>query len=201
MSAGISVREFARRDGCDDKLVRRAIASGKLQPFPDGTLDPELVSTGWRKSNRRGADSADTPAGSPQPVRTDDEVSASGEDGAPVDDAALDNFIAKLLSGRFVSLVEAERVKENGIALKHMLDARRKAGELVDIETARTVLFETARAARDAWLSWPSRVGPLIAAQLGLQPEPVIEALTAHVHQQLADLGEPEDDFGDASSG
>lgn len=50
---GISVREFARRDACDEKLVRRAIAGGFLERFRDGSLEPALVGTGWRKTNRR----------------------------------------------------------------------------------------------------------------------------------------------------
>lgn len=51
--AGISIREFAKRDGCDDKLVRRAIAEGHLTKLPSGKLDPALVGTGWRPGNRR----------------------------------------------------------------------------------------------------------------------------------------------------
>lgn len=185
MSAGIGIREFARRDGCDDALVRRAIKSGKLTAFDDGTLDPAQVGTGWRKGNRnadKGADkSAPAAADVPAPEDATDEF--------------LDDFIAKLLSGSFATLSDAERVKENALALKHLLDARRKAGELVDVETAKGVVFEAARSARDAWLNFPSRVGPLMAADLGVEPEPLIEALTAHVHQQLADLGEPELSF------
>lgn len=49
---GISVREFARRDGCDEALVRRAIKSGRLRRSPEGLLDEALVGTGWRHTNR-----------------------------------------------------------------------------------------------------------------------------------------------------
>lgn len=48
---GISIREFARRDGCDERLVRRAIGEGRLRKLPDGTLDEAMVGTGWRASN------------------------------------------------------------------------------------------------------------------------------------------------------
>lgn len=50
---GISVREFARRDGCSHTLVNRAIKEGHLRKFEDGSLDPSLAGTGWRSSNRR----------------------------------------------------------------------------------------------------------------------------------------------------
>lgn len=53
MTDGISIREFAKRDGCNDKLVRRAIAEGHLAKLPNGKIDPALVGTGWRPGNRR----------------------------------------------------------------------------------------------------------------------------------------------------
>ncbi len=185
MSAGLSQREFARRDGCDGALVRRAIKAGKLKPFDDGTLDPALVGTGWRKTNRHADKSADKPS----PAAAD----MLPPDGDP--DEFLDDFIAKLLSGKFATTQEAERVKENGLALKHLLEARRRAGELIELDVAKAVVFEAARSERDAWLNFPSRIGPLLAADLGVEPERLIEALTAHVHQQLDDLGEPDLSF------
>jgi len=52
----ISQREFARRDGCDPKLVRIAIEDGHLETLPGGGLDAALVGTEWRKTNRRGGE-------------------------------------------------------------------------------------------------------------------------------------------------
>ncbi len=75
-----------------------------------------------------------------------------------------------------------------------------KANELCDIADAETILFETARAARDTWIGFPDRVGPALAAELGVEPERLVEALTAHVHQQLAEMGEPENPFGEAGT-
>ena len=54
----ISQREFARRDGCDPKLVRIAIEDGHIATLPGGGLDATLVGTGWRKTNRRGGEKA-----------------------------------------------------------------------------------------------------------------------------------------------
>ena len=45
---GISRREFATRDGCDESIVRRKIKSGHLPTLADDTLDPALVGTAWR---------------------------------------------------------------------------------------------------------------------------------------------------------
>ena len=202
-AAPVSVREFARLDGCDDKLVRRAIKSGKLPVSDDGKVDPALAGTGWRKTNRRFGAPADTGADKPQSVRTDvrakkvsapsaDEVEAASE-GLFAEEA--EDFLNKVLAGEFADIATAERIKENGLAAKHLLAARRDAGHLVEIEAAEAVLFETQRSQRDAWMNFPTRVGPLLAAELGVETDKVVEALTVHVHQLLDDLGDPDVDF------
>lgn len=195
-SAGISIREFARRDGCNDKLVRRAIQQGRLPTFEDGTLDAVLVGTGWRTSNRRADKAADIAATAdiPEPVRA--LAKAAVADGP--DEGTEDEFIRLVMSGQVPELARSERVKEGALALLRVLEARQKAGALVEMATAEAVMFDTFRAARDAWANWPARVGPLVAADLGIEAERVTEILKAHVHQHLSDLGEPEPDFGSA---
>ncbi len=204
LPVGVSVREFARLDGCDDKLVRRAIKAGKLPVLPDGKLDPTLARSGWRKQNRRAADSADTSKLSAPRVRTAariKKVSAPSADEAEEAAESLfaeeaENFLTNVLNGTYADTATAERVKENALAAKHLLAARRDAGHLVEIEAAEAVLFETQRSQRDAWMNFSTRIGPLLAAEIGVDADKVVEALTVHVHQQLDDLGEPEADFG-----
>jgi hypothetical protein len=56
MTDGITIREFARREGCSEGTVRKAIKAGRLAVLVDGSLDPALVGT-WR------AGQADAPHG------------------------------------------------------------------------------------------------------------------------------------------
>lgn len=183
-TSGVSVRQFAKLDGCSHTLVGKAVKDGRLPVSEAGLLDPSLAGSGWRKRNRG--------------VETPPEVATRrrGQAGAalPPDPSDLDDedFVAEVLAGRFRNVSDAERVKENALAAKNLLAARREAGDVVDIEVAEAVLFEAARSIRDAWMNWPVRVGPLIAAELGVAAEPVVEALTTHVQQQLQDLGEPD---------
>lgn len=95
------------------------------------------------------------------------------------------------------SIEEARRVKEIYLALQNQLEYEKKSGSLVDLDTASAILFEEFRAQRDAWLNWPTRVGPILAADLGVEADRVTEALTAHVHKQIAQLGEPEANFAE----
>ncbi|MEN2749242.1 hypothetical protein [Sphingomonas sp. T9W2] len=188
----VSAREFARLDGCNDKLVRNAIKAGKLPVSGDGKIDAALAGTGWRRQNRRTADGADKGADS---SKMSAPSTASADPGAAV--VQIDDFISKVLAGQFLSMTDAERVKENGAAAKNLLVAMKEAGDVIDIEVAETVLFNQARQFRDAWMNWPARVGPLIAAELGVPPDPVLEALNKHVQQQLNDLGDPDAAFED----
>lgn len=110
------------------------------------------------------------------------------------DDETPEQTVVRILGseGATMSLDEARRVKENYLALLHQLDYERKSGELVELAVAETILFDQARASRDAWLNWPTRVGPLVAADLGLEADRVVETLTDYVHQHLQQLGKPE---------
>ena len=48
---GFSQRQFARVEGCARSLVQHKIQSGHLKVLPDGTIDPGLVGTPWRRGN------------------------------------------------------------------------------------------------------------------------------------------------------
>lgn len=92
---------------------------------------------------------------------------------------------------------DARCFKENYLGLMAQLEYERKSGSLVELDTATAILFEEFRAQRDAWLNWPTRVGPILAADLGVEADRVVEVLTAHVHKQIAQLGEPEANFSE----
>ncbi|TVV75555.1 hypothetical protein [Sphingomonas solaris] len=215
MSDLVSVRQFAKLDGCSHTLVGKAIREGKLPLSADGRLDPALAGSGWRKQNRGGNPSGNTakvatPVATPGKAKTPAAAapkrapviafSDALEDGDTVVEDTID-FIAEVLAGRFVLTGDAERVKENALAAKNLLAARKEAGDLVDIEVAEAILFEQSRQFRDAWMNWPARVGPMIAAELGVSPDAVVEALNKYVQQQLQDLGEPEAEFAEAGEG
>lgn len=191
MAERISVREFARRDGCNEKLVRRGIAEGRLARGDDGKVDSALVATGWRRGNAMllPAQSAPADARADKPVR-DEPIEAR-------DDETLAQAAERIAAASEVipALATSMAKKEHFLALLRQLEYREKDGELVELQLARSVLFEEARAARDAWLNWPARFAALIAAELEVEADRATEVLTAYVHKQLAALGEPSGRF------
>ncbi|NMX99337.1 hypothetical protein HBO43_22360 [Pseudomonas veronii] len=187
MKQGISIREFARREGVSDTLVRKALKLNRLKAFGDGSIDPGLAGSNWREGNAKGANPAN-PNANPT-VR-----SSQGDEG---DSETLEEEAARLLESGGVAThdyAEALRRKENYLALLRQLEYEQKSGSLVDLEVAEKILFEQARASRDAWLNWPTRVGPLLAADLGLEADRVVGALTEYVHKHISQLGTPEDE-------
>lgn len=105
--------------------------------------------------------------------------------------AAADDFLANVLAGDFATIGEAERIKENALAAKHLIAARREAGSLVDVEAAEAIFFEYARSWRDFWMGFPTRIGPMLAADIDIDSEKLIEGLGRYVHDAIEQLGEP----------
>lgn len=123
-----------------------------------------------------------------------------------IDDDEIDGeiaggFIEQLLAGQFRSKVQANAIKENALALKHLLAAQKEAGTLVELEVAERAIFDDRRAARDAWMAFAGRFSPLLAADLDIDGATLAEALKPYVQQQLEELGEPDLDWAGTDEG
>lgn len=117
-------------------------------------------------------------------------VNDRDDNGLPSLENIAKDFI--LENGAELSLDEARRVKENYLALLTKLEFQQKDGQLIEMTVAEEVLFNAFRQQRDSWLNWPSRVAPLMAADLGVPADRMTEVLIEHVHKHISVLGEPE---------
>jgi hypothetical protein len=99
-----------------------------------------------------------------------------------------------------MTIDDARLKKEIYLGLLNQLEYEQRSGKLIDLDTAEAVFFEEFRAQRDAWLNWPIRVGPLLAAELGLEADKVTEALNGHVYKHISSLGEPDPTFDEQGS-
>lgn len=129
------------------------------------------------------------------PIKKNSTLSPSKEE--VVDDGtdpSLESIARELLleNGAELSLDEARRIKENYLALLTKLEFQQKDGQLIEMTIAEEVLFNAFRQQRDAWLNWPSRAAPLMAADLGVPADRMTEVLIEHVHKHISVLGEPE---------
>ncbi|HEB4940529.1 TPA: hypothetical protein R0J09_001108 [Klebsiella quasipneumoniae] len=117
-------------------------------------------------------------------------VNDRDDNGLPSLENIAKDFI--LENGAELSLDEARRVKENYLALLTKLEFQQKDSQLIEMTVAEEVLFNAFRQQRDSWLNWPSRVAPLMAADLGVPADRMTEVLIEHVHKHISVLGEPE---------
>lgn len=173
----------------DAGLGRFKMEAAEAQPQP-------ATATGNRPRNQKAA-RREVAAAVDEVVQ---DLQAAAETGE-IDETIAGGFIEQLLAGQFRSKVEAAAIKENALALKHLLAAQREAEKLVDLETAEMVIFDDRRAARDAWEAWPARFAPLIAADLDIDGAKLAEALKPYVNQQLEELGEPDLDWTAVNEG
>jgi hypothetical protein len=161
---GISIREFARRSGLDDKQVRRGIESGRLKSLADGKLDPADVGTAWRKSIRHRADNADNAdadnADKVTPVRTQLSAPAVAPKAKPEEtpEAAAERIVRE--SGATMSLGEAETLKENYLALLRQLEYDVKSGLVVAVADVARIVGEQYAQVRTRLLAIPAEQAP-----------------------------------------
>src|SRR5215210_6259050 len=160
---GISLREFARRDGCSDTLVRKGIKGGHLACLPNGNLDPALVGTHWRFGNRRPANPGANLSANCEPVRT--ASGANCEQPVRTDETpaeAADRIVN--IEGRApYSLAEAERIKENYLALLRQLEYDRAVGAVVAIEDVAAAVVDQFAKVRNKLLNISTRIAPRAA--------------------------------------
>ncbi|MBD0845696.1 MULTISPECIES: hypothetical protein [Pectobacterium] len=184
--------DFARLHGVSRKTVTMWKSRGWLIMSGD---DIDVNASNTQLEKYRKTINRQTKEKIAAPVKKNSDPSPSvtmgqGEGGDPSLESIARDFI--LENGAELSLDEARRVKENYLALLTKLEFQQKDGQLIEMTIAEEVLFNAFRQQRDAWINWPSRVAPLMAADLGLPADRMTEVLIEHVHKHISVLGEPE---------
>jgi hypothetical protein len=187
----LSRRAYARHRGCSEKAVRKALQAERIGLEPDGQIDPTKADALW-PIERETAEVPDTPESLMlQPVaRTAvasvyETLAEAGEPIGQADDDGSDG-----LDGAGVTLTDARKAKTIQEAHLRRLQVQRLRGELINRKQAESVVYGWARQERDAWLSWPARVAPQLAADLQVDHRTVHVILEQYVHQHLEELGE-----------
>jgi hypothetical protein len=193
---GLSRRAYARHRGCAESAVRKAIATGRITPEPDGTIDPAKADAQW--------------AAQTDPSRQRKQAQALAEtaaakvarpEGKAVPRAAIDAVQETLReSGEGDSggsmFLRARTANEVLKAQTARVRLGKMKGDLVDRAKAIATVYALARRERDAWVQWPARVAALMAAELGIEAHAMEAALAMHVRAHLSELAEIRVDLG-----
>ena len=177
---GLSERAYAARSGLSRGAVQKARKTGRLVLYPDGSINAAA-------SDARRAEMTDPD----QKMRAQGGVGTGGGDGAAGAVSGPGDSASYLKARTALTVYQAQ---------ERQLSIQRKKGVLVDRARAETLVFRLARQERDVWVTWPTRVAALMAAQLAAEMEAASgEAVTietailqrvleAHVREQLAAL-------------
>ncbi|WPU24990.1 hypothetical protein RI049_09715 [Cedecea neteri] len=180
--ATMNQSQYAQHSGVDRKTIGRWIKAGRFIVMDGDLIDVEASDAALKK-NRDGKDPRATNA------KKQKGSVAESENRGEIEDAARAIILTE---GADLTREEAARIRENYMALLAKLQYEKDSGQLVELAVAEEVLFNAFRQQRDAWLNWPSRVAPLIAADLDVPADRMTEVLIEHVHKHISVLGEPE---------
>jgi len=181
---GLSERAYAEHSGLSRGAVQKARKNGRLVLFADGSINGAA-------SDVRCGEMTDPD----QQLRSRGGLRAGG-DGEAVGGGSVSG------SGDSTSYLKARTALTIYQAQERQLSIQRKKGVLVDRARAETLVFRLARQERDTWITWPTRVSALMAAQLSAEMEKVsgvpvtIETailqrvLETHVREQLNALAD-----------
>jgi hypothetical protein len=176
---GMSERAYAEHAGISRGAVQKARKTDRLVLFADGSINAVASDA------RRG--SATDP---------DQQMRSRGGFGAAGDGPAVSG------PGDSTSYIKARTALTVYQAQERQLSIQKKKGVLVDRARAETLVFRLARQERDLWVTWPTRVAALMAAQLSADMEKAsgkavtIETailqrvLETHVREQLDALAD-----------
>lgn len=191
MAAGISIREFARREGVSDTLVRKGLAKGRLVVGADGKLDAALVGSDWRAANRPAEDrpSHVAPGRAKRPPRETPPIGGVGDETGPDAVASAAEDLAGFAGDpRTWSLAQAERWKEIYLALQRQLKFEVESGRYVVIDEVVAQVEREYATVRERLLVIPGKLAALLVGQ----PREAIEvALQGEITEALRELHEP----------
>ena len=171
---GLSIRAYARHRGVSHVAVKKAIDTGRITPLADGTLDPDQADLEWAQNTLISRKKT--------PEIPKANALKSSQEPAETYSAPPPSSNTSLLQARTAN--EVVKAQTNKVRLAQL------KGELVDRSQAIAHVFKLARAERDAWMSWPSRISSQMAADLEIDAHALHVALEEQVRQHLKELAE-----------
>ena len=150
---GMSERAYAEYAGLSRGAVQKARKNGRLVLFADGSINAAASDA------RRGAMT------DPDQQMRSRGGAGTGGDGHGVGGGAVSG------PGDSTSYLKARTALTVYQAQERQLAIQKKKGVLIDRARAETLVFRLARQERDTWVTWPTRVAALMAAQLSAEME------------------------------
>ena len=172
----MSLRAYARHRGVALSAVQKAIASGRIHPEPDGSIDPIKADAQWDRHTRTAQPT--TPR-----VTTTRPPPVSQPAAPPPMPQASDD-------ARGVDYHKARAVRETYSARLAKLEFEERTGKLISKDEVDIKYFQLARQLRDRMQQIPRKVAPEIVALVVADPDVrgVTDILDVAIREALEDL-------------
>lgn len=163
MGQKVSLREYARIRGVRLNAVQTAISSGRIHKTPDGMIDVEEANKEWFMNT------------DPAKSHKTDPLFEGSTDSGGFNKTGLSSF---------------QQAKTADIYYRAMLaKAKLKmiTGETIDRKKAGLHAFNLGRSLRDLFVSFPTRYGAMIAAELEADEHKTITVLDEYIRKLLSE--------------
>ena len=180
MSMSMSLRAYARHRGVALSAVQKAIATGRIHPEPDGSIDPIKADAQWDRHTRTAQPTTPRVTTTrPPPVAQH----ASQPAAPPPQPQASDD-------ARGVDYHKARAVRETYSARLAKLEFEERTGKLISKDEVDIKYFQLARQLRDRMQQIPRKVAPEIVALVVADPDVrgVTDILDVAIREALEDL-------------
>jgi pyruvate/2-oxoglutarate dehydrogenase complex dihydrolipoamide acyltransferase (E2) component len=176
----MSLRAYARHRGVALSAVQKAIATGRIHPEPDSSIDPIKADAQWDRHTRTAQPT--TPrvtTARPPPIAQH----ASQPAAPPPMPQASDD-------ARGVDYHKARAVRETYSARLAKLEFEERTGKLISKDEVDIKYFQLARQLRDRMQQIPRKVAPEIVALVVADPDVrgVTDILDVAIREALEDL-------------
>ena len=152
---GVSQRAYARLRGVALSAVQKAIASKRITPNPDGSIDPERANQEWERNTFAGKTLHQATRPQVAPLRTPPPPPRGSLGMSSQPDVSSDPVTAYL---------RARAVSETFKAKTAQLEYEERAGKLIQATKAGEYAAHWSAIVGDALSAYPDRVAPLVAA-------------------------------------
>ena len=151
---GVSIRAYARMRGCSESAVRKAIASKRVRPEADGSIDPERADQDWAKNTLAGGtpNRAQAASRSGRATRT----VPSAPPAMPPSAAGIADPVGQYLRSRAVNETFKAKISQ--------LEYEERSRKLIPAARASEYAATFSAIVKDALMSMPDRLAPMLAA-------------------------------------
>ena len=176
----MSLRAYARHRGVALSAVQKAIATGRIHPEPDGSIDPAKADAQWDRHTRTAQPTTPRVTTTRPPPVT--QHASQPAPPPPMPQASDD--------ARGVDYHKARAVRETYSARLAKLEFEERTAKLIRKDEVDIKYFQLARQLRDRMQQIPRKVAPEIVALVVADPDVcgVTDILDVAIREALEDL-------------